>query len=929
VRSTMASVPANSTAKRAKMGAAKASGAAEEPLRSDAAPPLPPSQARATRSYSKSPSNGQQEGEDGCGYAQPEVEDIVKWPLPGFHHPNAFKFCSGDRGQILLGCLFSNQGTLKKSVHAIEVQESLSRTEKHSPSPSAQADEAGGNHAELDASLDCPSTSTFRPLAEAPSGSGLMENNMSLEEKLKRERSRERGLGITKYSWGQRKGVEGGEGGDSSAVTMMVPLSDGVYVQSIRFSGGDIATTKWSTGSLKKIIDTRDATAPGKGDAPASKRVIMDPTLSPDGRKISYVCDGRLRCAWLCSDADQEGIVVDKQLTFDETGDANAFAGTDGLAEFVAQEEMDRSTGHWWSPDSKSIAFARVDSSGVKQFAIKHHGKIEPQTQCGASHAGVNETAEHDEMHEYPFVGQLNVQVRLGVVHIDEPGEIAWTDVLAGGTDNANGETQLHGQFREEYLCRVGWFPDGRLCAQLQDRKQQTLQLVDFDPKTGKRTVLVEERTNKWINLHNCFRPLSTLKWTPSSEVSSGFLWASERDGFRHLYLYARDGRCLGQVTRGRWVVDSLEAIDEAKGRIFFTGNKDSEIERHLYCVDLLAATNDGGTMECGRELFTASAPARLTSSTGTHHVVVDPSLRYFVDVHDTLERPPIITLRELKDGSVVCALYNGTISPSDNRLGLLNASPPKLVTIKARDGTALHGAVYRPDPNRFGPGPYRTLVSVYGGPHVQMVSHSWVMTVDLRAQMMRSKGFLVFKLDNRGSARRGIDFESRIQYNMGDLEVQDQVEGVEWLVKQGLADAARVGIYGWSYGGYMSAMALGRAPDVFKAAIAGAPVISWDGYDTHYTERYMGLIEENDQGYYESSVMSHVDSIKGRLFLIHGMIDENVHFRHTVRLLNALNSASIEYDLLLFPKERHMPRSLQDRIYMEKRVIAFFERHL
>ncbi len=159
----------------------------------------------------------------------------------------------------------------------------------------------------------------------------------------------------------------------------------------------------------------------------------------------------------------------------------------------------------------------------------------------------------------------------------------------------------------------------------------------------------------------------------------------------------------------------------------------------------------------------------------------------------------------------------------------------------------------------------------------------------------------------------------------MGSVEVDDQVCGVNWLVAKGLADPARVGIYGWSYGGYMSAMALAKAPDVFKAAVSGAPVTSWDGYDTHYTERYMGLMDENSKGYHESSVMSNVHTIKGKLFLIHGMIDENVHFRHTVRLINALNNASVRYDLLIFPGERHMPRGLQDRIYMEKRILRFF----
>jgi dipeptidyl-peptidase-4 len=202
-------------------------------------------------------------------------------------------------------------------------------------------------------------------------------------------------------------------------------------------------------------------------------------------------------------------------------------------------------------------------------------------------------------------------------------------------------------------------------------------------------------------------------------------------------------------------------------------------------------------------------------------------------------------------------------------------------------------------------------------------------MAVDMRAQYLRDRGFLVFKVDNRGSARRGLAFEAAIRHNLGDVEVQDQVDGVRWLVAQGLADPARVGIYGWSYGGYIALMCLARAPEVFKAAVAGAPVTHWDGYDTHYTERYMGTPQSNPEGYRESSVMAHADRIQGDLLLVHGLVDENVHFRHTARLINALIRARKPYELLLFPDERHMPRKLEGRVYMEQRIRDFFLAHL
>ena len=265
-----------------------------------------------------------------------------------------------------------------------------------------------------------------------------------------------------------------------------------------------------------------------------------------------------------------------------------------------------------------------------------------------------------------------------------------------------------------------------------------------------------------------------------------------------------------------------------------------------------------------------------------------------------------------------------------DPRLERLSLKTPSFVTLPSSDGkVTLQGAYLQPDEAKFGPGPYPTMVLVYGGPHVQTVSNSWTITADLRSQFLCSQGYLVVKLDNRGSSRRGLKFESAVKWDMGNLEVLDQKAGVDFFVKQGLADKSRVGICGWSYGGYMSAIALARAPDTFHVAIAGAPVTHWDGYDTHYTERYMGTPQSNPDGYARSSVMAHVDKIEGSLLLVHGLIDENVHFRHTARLINALIRAQKHYELLLFPDERHSPRSLKDRIFMEQRIHSFIQRSL
>jgi dienelactone hydrolase len=363
--------------------------------------------------------------------------------------------------------------------------------------------------------------------------------------------------------------------------------------------------------------------------------------------------------------------------------------------------------------------------------------------------------------------------------------------------------------------------------------------------------------------------------------------------------------------------------------------------------------------------------PVRLTRESGTHNIVMDSDCRKVVDTSSDLGRPMTVKIFEIPEGgpffakeaasasshrddpnsdtsgssgpffsrSRICEmrlLYSLFDAHSDDKsmegsaYSIASLPSPELMTFPSSDGTeSLHAALYRPDARIHGPGPYPLICAVYGGPHVQRVNRSWSQCADMRAQRLRSLGFCVVKCDNRGSSRRGIAFESAISRRLGRLEVLDQVAVVRQLCVRGIADPTRVGIYGWSYGGYLAAMCLCRAPDVFHVAVAGAPVTSWDGYDTHYTERYMGLPSENPSGYRESAVFDHVPNMRGKLLLVHGLIDENVHFRHTARLINRLIAAGKDYDLLLFPDERHSPRRLRDRIYMEQRISDYFLKHL
>ena len=378
------------------------------------------------------------------------------------------------------------------------------------------------------------------------------------------------------------------------------------------------------------------------------------------------------------------------------------------------------------------------------------------------------------------------------------------------------------------------------------------------------------------------------------------FIWSSERTGFRHLYLYAGDGKLLRQLTSGDWPAEATVALDEKGRQLYFVGWQETACERQLFRVSL-----DGGPVE------------RLTPERGTHGAEIAPDFKSFVDVFDNRSQPPGVTVRDIR-GEVRSTLH----AAAEVELDL---PPPELHTLRTSDGVQLNAAVYRP--HEAGPAP--VIVSVYGGPGAQMVNDSWVQTVDLRAQMLAQHGFVVLKVDNRGSARRGLAFEAPLQRHFGDVEVRDQVEGVRWLGTRGFADLSRVGIYGWSYGGYMTLMALLKAPELFTAGVAGAPVTFLEGYDTAYTEKYMSTPQANRDGYRASSPLTYVDRLQGKLLLIHGMIDENVHFRHTARMMQALIDAGKEFETLIYPNERHMPRSEADRADMERRILEFFQRSL
>ncbi|WP_197446485.1 S9 family peptidase [Tautonia plasticadhaerens] len=651
-----------------------------------------------------------------------------------------------------------------------------------------------------------------------PPDEGNTDENVSREEALRRERMRLRDSGITQ--------VVRASGDDLS----VLPLQGDLYL--LR-----------GTGPLRRLTET---------ESPE-----IDPKFSPDGGRVAFVRDGDLFTVDLESG-------VETRLT---EGAADGL--TRGLAEFIAQEELGRSTGYWWSPDGERIAYQEADERHIPEYVIVRQG----------------EDRVGSESHRYPFAGAANARVRLGVVP-SSGGPTTWLDFAEEGED--------------VYLARATWEDARHLLVQVLPRDQATLRLVRIDVESNERTTLIEESSGSWVNLHD------DLAVVPGTKE---ILWATERSGFKHLMLLDRNGRPIRTLTSGDWPVDATVHLDARRREVWFLAGRESPTRRDLYRVPL-----DGGDVE------------RVTGGLGyVSAAVVSPDGDRAVITSSTSEHPPVTTLIDRTGDALVTLSDAGT----DPRLDGLDLVAPRLTEFENRDGETLFGAYY--PPVGAGPGGKAPMVVLaYGGPHVQRVTESWGLTADMTAQLLASRGFAVWKCDNRGSSRRGLAFESALARRMGTVEVRDQVDGVRFAAASyPEADADRVGITGGSYGGYLTLRALLLAPEVFDAGVAIAPVTDWDGYDTGYTERYMGTPADNPGGYADSSVLDKAGRLEGALLIVHGLLDENVHFRHSARLVAALIRAGKPFEVLPIPDERHSTRRVENRRAILDRAARFFELHL
>jgi dipeptidyl-peptidase 4 len=558
--------------------------------------------------------------------------------------------------------------------------------------------------------------------------------------------------------------------------------------------------------------------------------------------------------AKLSPDGTRVGFVRDNDLwVADPATGAETRLTTDGSEtiingtfDWVYEEELDLRDGWRWSPDGQRIAFWRIDDTPVRQFHWVRD--------TGDAYGEVVSL-------RYPKAGSANPTAKIGVVAA-AGGPIRWVDT---------------GHDAESYLARMEWAESpNELIIQRLNRHQNQLDVLLADARTGASRTLFSETDRAWVDVddHLTF-------------VGGGrqLLWSSDRDGYNHLYLYNRDGSVARQLTKGPWDVTDVYGVDQAGGWVYFSSTQEGPQQRQLYRVRLA-----GGT------------PERITREPGTHGIELSAATPYYLDVYSRAGVPPVISLHRT-DGALVRTLVQN--ADVRQKLAGMGLSPTEFFSFNTSDGTALNGWMIKP-PNFDASKKYPVLMYVYGGPGSQTVSDAWGGSRYLWHQMLAQRGYIVVSVDNRGTGGRGRDFMKQTYLNLGTREAADQIEAAKWLAKQPYVDGSRLGIWGWSYGGYMTAFTMEQEGSPFKAGIAVAPVADWRLYDTIYTERFMRTPQENPEGYDRSSPVKRAAALKGDLLVVHGSGDDNVHFQNSVQLANALQAAGRQFQFMMYADRTH-----------------------
>lgn len=580
--------------------------------------------------------------------------------------------------------------------------------------------------------------------------------------------------------------------------------------------------------------------------------------FNPQGTKVAFVRDNDIFVKDLENGAE-------KQITRD--GSFNRIIN--GASDWVYEEEFGDDNAFQWSPDGEKIAFLRFDEAHVKMFSMTMYtGEMYPEA--------------YD--FKYPKVGEDNAIV---TVHIHDLGAKKTLQVETG-------------EEKDIYFPRIKWTQDAnQLCVFRLNRHQNHLELLLADAKTGKTSLLLEEKNKYYIDIHD---DLTFLK------NGKQFVWTSEKSGFNHIYLYDMEGKEVKTLTSGEYDVTRFYGLDEERNMIFYQAAKTNPLERHVYSIDL----------KKGKEKL-------LTKGQGQHSGQFSSTFDYFVNNHSAANMPFEFTVKDHKGKTIRTIEDNSDLV---KKLDKYEISYPEFMTIPTKDAT-LNAWMIKPadfDKNK----QYPVLMYVYGGPGSQTVSDRWMGANFFWYQHLASKGYIVVSVDNRGTGARGQEFKKMTYQELGKYETIDQIEAAKYLGNQSYIDASRIGIFGWSYGGYMSSLCLFKGNDYFKAAIAVAPVTNWKWYDTIYTERYMRTRKENEKGYEQNSPINFVDLYKkGSYLLVHGVADDNVHFQHTAEMANALIRNKKQFDTYFYPNRNHGIYGGNARIHLYTKMTNFLLNNL
>ena len=542
-----------------------------------------------------------------------------------------------------------------------------------------------------------------------------------------------------------------------------------------------------------------------------------------------------------------------------------------GALDWVYEEEFGFSKGFQWAPDGKSIAFYRFDESEVKEFTMTHYyGDLYPEY----------------ETFKYPKVGEKNSEVTIKIYNLQD-GKIVNADI---------------GEEVDQYIPRIKWTRNpNQLCIYRLNRLQNELELLLTDRSTGQSKVMLTEKDKYYIE-DGFFDNLVFLK------SKDQFIWSSEKSGWNHAYLYDLNGKKVKQLTEGEWDITKIYGYDEVNQTLYYQAAKKTPMQREIYSVQINNLKSK-----------------TIAGSDGTNNAQFSSTYDYYILNHSRINHPNVYTvfdrsgkeIRELED--------NARLKSTQKTFGFVE---PEFFDFSTSESVQLNGWMIKPD--NFDPKlTYPVMMFVYGGPGSQTVTDSWGGSRYAWYQMLAQQGFIVVSVDNRGTGARGAEFKKMTYQELGKYETQDQIEAAKYLANQPYIDGKRIGIFGWSYGGYMSSLCILKGNDVFRSAIAVAPVTNWKWYDTIYTERFMRTPAQNASGYKDNSPVYFADRLKGEYLLVHGNGDDNVHFQHTAEMANALIKANKQFDTYFYPNRNHGIYGDNARLHLYTKMTNFLKRSL